>query len=114
MKSLVREIFSFQRQAIDGICAAALHVTQSKNFTTYYCKRKRRLAGKAEQETSRDGIDEEAAESRDKFLEIYFADEMLSVEDQYFRIKKPQHGLDESMSASSGSEKRTTESEGHE
>ena len=48
MKSLVREIFSFQRQAIDGICAAALHVTQSKNFTTYYCKRKRRLVGKAE------------------------------------------------------------------
>jgi hypothetical protein len=39
---------------------------------------------------------------------------MLSMEDQDFWIKKPQHGLDDLMSASSGSEKRTIESEGHE
>ena len=40
---------------------------------------------------------------------------MLSISDHDFWVKQPsQHGRDDLKSASSGSEKRTVESEGHE
>jgi len=36
LKGLVREIFHFNKSAVDGLCAAAIHITQSQHFKGYY------------------------------------------------------------------------------
>ena len=43
LKGLVREIFTFNRNAVDGICAAAIHIFQSQHLQGYYRNRKYRL-----------------------------------------------------------------------
>lgn len=36
LKQVVREIFNYSKSAIDGVCAATIHATQSQHFKGYY------------------------------------------------------------------------------
>lgn len=43
LKHFVREMFNFSKQAVDGLSAAAIHITQSQHLQGYYQSRKQRL-----------------------------------------------------------------------
>ena len=66
-KSIVREIFHFSSQSIDGVCAAILHLAQSKELETYYLQRIHRMRGDKGEEIMQDDM----GQGRDKLVEIY-------------------------------------------
>lgn len=72
LKSIVREIFNFQRQAVDGFCAAAIHMLQSQHLKGYYDKRKHRLFKEGQQDRL------PLEEKEDKFVQIYFNENFLN------------------------------------
>eukprot|EP00347_Sterkiella_histriomuscorum_P015983 403354949 len=81
-KSIVREMFHFSSQSIDGMCAAILHITQSKEIQSYYQRRKHRFDKNNDKETRQikcsDDIDVKNNHERDKLLQIYMNKSLIS------------------------------------
>eukprot|EP00347_Sterkiella_histriomuscorum_P006181 403353751 len=83
-KSIVREIFHFSSQIIDGCCAAVLHALQSRYYESYYVTRRQRLMSgsdpnrKKRKTTQQFSISHTPELKRDKLLEIYLSKSLLS------------------------------------
>ena len=71
LKGLVRETFTFQKSALDGICAAAIHITQSQHLKGYYFNRKLRLAKQLPQQNK-------PLKRKDQLIKVYFGEEIIS------------------------------------